>query len=48
MLLEIKLDKNSPEGQVVIEGYSKSYRTDRKRHGEGKIQFIREHIPSKV
>ena len=48
MLLEIKLDKNSPEGQVVIEGYSKSYSTGRKRRGEGKIQFIREHIPSKV
>ena len=48
MLLEIKLDKSFPEGQVVIEGYGKPYKIDRKRHGGGKIQFIRDHIPSKL
>ena len=35
MISETKLDNSFPDGQFLVEGYSKPYRTDRNCHGSG-------------
>ena len=47
MIFETKLDNSFPEGQFLIEGYSKPYRIDRNCHGGG-IMYVRADIPSKL
>ena len=47
MISETKLDNSFPEGQSLIEGYSKPYRIDRNSHGGG-IMHVRADIPSKL
>ena len=48
MLSETKLDNSFPEGQFLIEGYSKPYRSDRICHWGGIMLYIRADIPSKL
>ena len=48
MISEIKLVNSFPEGQFLIEGYSKPYRIDRNRHGRGIMLYVRPDIPSKL
>ena len=47
MISETKLDNSFPEGQFLIEGYSKPYRIDRNCHGGGIMLYVRADIPSK-
>ena len=48
MISETKLDNSFPEGQFLIEGYSKPYRIDRNCHGGGIMLYVRADIPSKL
>ena len=48
MISETKLDNSFPEGQLLIEGYSKPYRIDRNSHGGGIMLYVRVDIPSKL
>ena len=48
MIFETKLDNSFPEGQFLIEGYSKPCRNDRNYHGGGIILYVRADIPSKL
>ena len=48
MISETKLDNSFPEGQLLIEGYSKPYRIDRTCHGGGIMLYVRAYIPSKL
>ena len=45
---DTKLDNCFPEGQFLIEEYSKSYRIDRNCHGGGIMLYVRADIPSKL
>ena len=47
MISETKLDNSFPDGQFLIEGYSKPYRIDRNCHGGGML-YVRADIPSKL
>ena len=46
LISETKIDDSFPEGQFVIDGFSKPYRLDRNCDGGGLMLFIREDIPS--
>ena len=48
MISETKLDSSFPEGQFLIEGYSKPHRIDRNCHGAGIMLYVRADIPSKL
>ena len=48
MLSETKLDHSFPEGQFLIETYSKPYRIDRNCHGGGIMLYVRADIASKL
>ena len=48
MISETKLDNSFPEGQFLIEGYSKPYRIDSNCQGGGIILYVRADIPSKL
>ena len=48
MLSERKLDSSFPHAQFSIEGYSRPYRLDRYRNGEGLILFSREGLQSRL
>ena len=47
MISETKLDSSFPEGQFLIEGYSKPHRIDHNCHGGGIMLYVRADIPSK-
>ena len=47
MISETKLDNSFPEGQFLIEGYSKPYRTHRNCHGRSLMLYVRADISSK-
>ena len=47
VLTETKLDNSFPTNQFLIEGYSKPFRLDKNRNGEGLLVHIREDIPCK-
>ena len=47
IIQETKLDSSFPEGQFMINGYTKPYRLDRDHYGGGVMIYIREDIPSK-
>ena len=48
MISETKLDNSFPEGQFLIEGYSKPYKIDRNCHGGGIMLYVRADVPSKL
>ena len=48
MISETKLDNCFPEGQFLIEGYSKPYGTDRNCHRGGIMLYVRADIRSKL
>ena len=48
MISETKLDNSFPEGQFLIDGYSKPFRIDRNSHGGGIMLYVRADIPSKL
>ena len=48
MISETKLDNSFPEGQFLIEGYSKPYRIDRNSHGGGIMLYVKADIPLKL
>ena len=48
MISETKLDNSFPEGQFLIEGYSKPYRIDGNGRGGGIMLHVRADIPSKL
>ena len=45
---EMKLDNSLNVGQLLIDGYGRPIRLDRKIHGGGLMLFVREDIPCKV
>ena len=45
---ETKLDPSFPSEQLMLTGYSASYRLDRNRAGGGVMIYVREDIPSKL
>ena len=48
MISETKLDNSFPEGQFLVEGYSKPYRIDHNCQGGGIMLYVRADIPSKL
>ena len=48
IITETKLDDTFPVSQFHIDGFSKPYRLDRNRNGDGVIIYMREDIPSKI
>ena len=48
MISETKSDNSFPDGQLLIEGYSKPYKIDCNCHGGGIILYVRADIPSKL
>ena len=48
IITETKLDNTFPVSQFHIDGFSKPYRLDRNRNGDGVIIYVREDIPSKI
>ena len=48
MISETKLDESFPPGQLLLDGYTATFRSDRDGNGDGILLFIREDIPSKL
>ena len=48
MISETKLDESFPPGQLLLDGYTAPFRSDRDGNGDGILLFIREDIPSKL
>ena len=48
MTSESKLDDLFPDGQFLIERFSKLFRLDRNRNGASIILFIRSNVPIRV
>ena len=48
MISETKLDESFPPGQLLLDGYTAPFRSDRDGNGGGILLFIREDIPSKL
>ena len=48
IIIETKLDDTFPVSQSHMDGFSKPYRLDRKRNGDGVITYVRKDIPSKI
>ena len=48
MISETKLDNSFPDGQFLIERYSKPYRIDPNCHGGGLMLYVRAGFPSKL
>ena len=47
LIIEIRLDSNSPDSQFVIDGLRQPHCLDRNKHGGGVTIFVNEDIPSK-
>ena len=48
ILTETKLDDSFPTSQFMVDGFSKPYRQDRNRNGDGIMIYIHDDIPSKL
>ena len=48
IITETKLDDTFPVSQFHIDGFSKPYRLDRNRNGDGVIIYVKDDIPSKI
>ena len=47
MISEKKLDESFPPGQLLLDGHSVPFRSDRDRNGADILLFIREDVPLK-
>ena len=47
VVLETKLDDSFPTNQFIISGYTKPYRINRNKFGDGVMIYVKENIPSK-
>ena len=48
VITETKLDNTFPNAQFLVPGFSKPFRRDRNRKGDGVMIYVRENIPSKL
>ena len=48
LISETKLDDTFPVDQFVLEGFSKPFKIDRNKNGDGILLFVCEHIPARL